>query len=246
MAGRGAWNRHGVGGTLSRDRDGRLVPGRWYVAAEGDQRIQIHVFRQLRTGVTPELNDLAVFLGAKALQKLLGFDERLQDGIIGPLTDGRIRDKQRELGVAVDGLVGPRTMKAMLMPLVREAAERHGVRWQILCGKLTNEGNWDPGAVGASDPTDLGLSQINIRAHPQVSPEQAFDADFAIDFGARFMAENLRAFDGNERDAIAAYNLGAGGCRQWIAAGRPDIWQGSWMSSPRNVKAYIDRIVGAC
>jgi len=245
MSGRGAWNSRGVGGTLTR-RNGQIVPGAFYVAAEGDQRINIKVFRQLRNGITPDINDLAVFLGAKAIQKLLGFDERGQDGIIGPLTDARIRNKQRELKVTVDGLIGRNTMKAMLMPLVMEAEKKHGVRWQILCGKLTNEGAWDPGAVGASDPNDLGLSQINVLAHPQVSPEEAYDPEFAIDFGARFMKENLNAFNGNERDAVAAYNLGAGGTRQWIAAGRPDVWQGSWMSSPRNVKAYIDRILNSC
>jgi hypothetical protein len=246
MSGRGAWNTRGVGGTLTRDRTGKIIPGRWYLAADGDQRISIKVFRQLRNGVTPEINDLAVFLGAKAIQKLLGFDERGQDGLIGPLTDGRIRNKQKELGVAQDGLIGPKTMKAMLMPLVRDMAKKYDVRWQILCGKLTYEGAWDPGAVGFSDANDLGLSQISIVAHPSVSPEQAFDPEFALDFGAKFMRSNLDAFNGNERDAIAAYNLGQGGTRQWISAGRPDTWQGSWMSSPRNVKAYIDRILGAC
>jgi hypothetical protein len=244
--GRGAWNRFGVGGTLTRTSDGRVVPGRWYLATRGDQMIQLRVFRQLRLGTTPAPDDLAVFLGAKAIQKLLGFNLSGQDGLIGPLTDGRIRDTQRGLKVKVDGLIGPNTMKSLLMPLVMDAGKRHGVRWQVLCGKLHNEGNWDPGAVGANDPDDLGLSQINIRAHPHVSPEEAFDPHFAIDFGARFMAQNLATFNGNERDAIAAYNLGAGGTRQWISAGRPDVWQGSWMSSPRNVKAYIDRILSSC
>jgi hypothetical protein len=243
--GRGVWNRSGVGGTLTR-RNNQVEPGAWYLATEGDARINIKVFRQLRLGQTPNINDLAVFLGAKAIQKLLGFDEKGQDGIIGPKTDERIRNKQKELGVTQDGLVGPRTMKAMVMPLVEAAGKKHGVRSALLCGKLTHEGNWDPGAVGWSDPDDLGLSQINLRAHPRVSVAEAFDPEFAIDFGARFMAENLRAFDGNERYAVAAYNLGAGGTRQWIAAGAPDTWQPPWASSPRNVKGYIDRILSAC
>jgi soluble lytic murein transglycosylase-like protein len=255
IQGRGVWPSTGTGGTLTRTKDGKVVPGRWYLAAPAaprgaepstDQRIQIHVFRQLRNGSTPNINDLAVFLGAKAIQKLLDFDESGQDGIIGPNTDQRIRDKQKDLGVAADGLIGPTTMKAMLMPLIREVGERHGVRWKLLCGKLTWEGNFDPGAVGWADMDDLGLSQINIRAHPHVSVEEAFDPHFALHFGARLMRENLDAFDGNERDAIAAYNLGQGGTRQWIAAGRPDTWHGSWMNAPRNVKAYIDRILAAC
>lgn len=243
--GRGAWSRSGIGGTLRR-KSGEMVPGPFYAAAEGDQRIQIHVYRALKAGVTPEINDLAVFLGAKAVQKLLGFDEKGQDGIIGPNTDEKIREKQRELKVATDGLVGRKTMQAMVMPLVHEAEKKHGVRWQILCGKLANEGAWDPGAVGYHDVSDLGLSQINIRAHPKVSPNEAYDPHFAVDFGARYMAQNLATFDGNERDAIAAYNLGAGGCRQWIAAGRPDEWRPPWATVPRNVKVYIDRILTTC
>jgi hypothetical protein len=253
--GRGVWPATGTGGTLTRRSDGTIVPGRWYLAAparpkgtpwEEDQRISIKVWHQLRLGQAPAINDLAVFLGAKAIQKLLGFDDKGQDGIIGPNTDERIRDKQRELKVAPDGLVGPKTMRSILAPIVEAAGRRHNVRWQVLCGKLMWEGNWDPGAVGWSDPDDLGLSQINLRAHPRVSVEEAFDPEFAIDFGARFMAENLRAFDGDERTAVAAYNLGQGGARQWRSAGSPDWWTPPWATSPRNVRAYIDRILSAC
>jgi hypothetical protein len=241
LRGRGAWNPTGVGGTLTR-RGGQVVPGAFYLAAEGDQRINVKVFRQLRAGVVPDRNDYAVFLGAKAIQGLLGVGA---DGIIGPRTDAAIRARQRALGVAPDGLIGRATMRALCLPVVAAVATARHLRWQVLCGILSYEGGWDPGAVGVTTPDDVGLAQLNLPSH-RLSIEAALDPPIAIDYAATFLAANLAALGGNERDAVASYNLGVAGARMWIKAGRPAVWTPPWASTPRNVAAYIDRILTTC
>lgn len=247
--GRGAWNQQGVGGTLKRRVvDGKTValPGPYYLHTEGDQRISVKVARQISDGVTPDRNDYAVFQATRSIQRLLGFPPTARDGIIGPKTDAAIRSKQWALGLTDDGVIGPTTMRTLLMPLVAEAADYRKVSRAVVCGILTYEGGWDPGAIGYVDNNDVGLAQISLKAHPRVTFEAALSPWFSVGFAAQLFKDNMTALSNNERDSIAAYNLGVGGARSWIRAGRPDSWQPAGSTSPRNVRAYIDRILSAC
>jgi hypothetical protein len=54
----------------------------------------------------------------------------------------------------------------------------------IYCESSNNK--WAVGDGG----TSFGLSQIHLPAHPDVSKEEAFDFDFAIDFMAREFSKN--------------------------------------------------------
>ena len=55
----------------------------------------------------------------------------------------------------------------------------------------------------------LGRMQIHLPSHPDVSPAQARDPDFAMDYGFRLLAGHKKKF-GNWKLALAAYNAGAG------------------------------------
>ena len=244
--GRGAWS--SIGGTLRPTSNG-TQPGKYYMLASNpNNQIGLKTWCQKEQGLTVTVNHNAVWHGVFAIQMLCNMQAGSTlngDGIFGPATDAAVKQYQKSAGLYVDGIVGPSTMKAFLTPVVKAAAARHGEDWTTVLGLLRYEGAFDPGAVGAVDSYDLGLSQINIIAHPETSFAQAFCVSYAVDFTARYLKYSLEALDGNERDAVASYNLGIYGTKQWIAAGRPDWWTPPWATShgPRNVKAYIDRII---
>jgi peptidoglycan hydrolase-like protein with peptidoglycan-binding domain len=246
--GRGAWTK--VGGLLQLDRKlNKTVPGPYYMANINDPyMIGVKVHIALKNNQVVTINDYAVYLGVKAIQKrlntVLGTNLAV-DGMLGPKTDAVIKQLQTKLGVLADGMIGPNTSSALFLDVVKAEAKKYGVDWSIVAGLIKQESQFDPGAVGYIDTHDMGLGQINLTSHPDVSVEQAFDTVFAVDYMADRFRAALLYFNGNVRDAVASYNLGYGGTKEWIRKGRPDIWTPSWDSVPRNTKQYIDNILNA-
>jgi soluble lytic murein transglycosylase-like protein len=161
--------------------------------------------------------------------------------LFNPETHDAVVRTQRLLQIADDGQVGKVTMKAMLIPIIKATAKQTGCPWEVAVGILQNEGGWDPGAVGRVDPEDWGLAQISHKAHPTLAFSDAYCPSYAVRFVCGTIGKRLRTFDGNIRDAIASYNLGEGGARTWIKAGRPD----EWTTGAIHMNKYIDRILNA-
>jgi hypothetical protein len=165
-----------------------------------------------------------------------------EDGIFQVDTSAAVKKLQKLGSIAQDGVVGSKTMRTLLfLPITNKA----GDKWKAVWGILHWEGGWDPGAVGYADKNDWGLSQVNTVAHPTVTLEQAFDPYWAIDFILNYLDNAEKYLGDNLRDQIASYNLGIGGAKQWIAAGRPDVWGPSWSTIERRPNEYIDRILKA-
>lgn len=249
--GRGAWNSAGVGGTLSYKGD---APGQFLrAAATGSTQIApgLTGFRADRDGTLVSIDDYAVHCAVKAVQNALRIEGHLKavaDGIWGPVTDTAVRAYQSRMRLTVDGVFGRQTAKALFTPLVHlAAADTDGAHAtdlvRIVLGTIQLESVWDPAAVGSQDPHDLGLGQINGPAHPTMSANDALNPRLSIPWIVRYVDNNLRAFDYNLGDAVAAYNLGAGGCRTWIKAGRPDLWTPPGATKERDMAAYIERIL---
>ena len=86
------------------------------------------------------------------------------------------------------------------------------------------------------------MAQISGDNHPYTEA-QRLDPMLAFPFVFIYLRDSLRtAKIVTIDDAIASYNLGVAGAGRWIDAGRPDIWQPSPTSAPRDVRAYINRI----
>lgn len=250
--GRGAWNSKGIGGTLRKTTVKKTVtigPGPYYMlhpSSLGQVGIKGY-FANL--GLLPEdLNDNAVHHGVIAIQVLvagLGIPCPIH-GVYDVETDTAVRKAQGQLGLVADGIVGQSTMKKLLLPLIKRVAkEQMNQDWRPIYGVLANEGAFDPGAVGFLDAEDLGLAQINMPSHPDVKFADAFCPSYAVKFVAGLLGQALSVFH-DERDSVAAYNLGIGGTRSWIAAGRPDLWSPPHAPDrERNVKKYIDNILKA-
>ena len=107
--------------------------------------------------------------------------------------------------------------------MVRAAAERTGLRESLIAAVIMNESSWNPSAV--NEGGDRGLGQINPIAFPNVTDEQAYDPQFAIDFMADTIAGYV-AETGDEGTAIAMYHTGRTGFEQ----------------DPDRAWSYMDRI----
>lgn len=244
--GRGAWSRSGRGGTLRKDRLG-IRPGAHYLKhSDPNQTIGLRAYLLKSVGMPVEQDFLATHHAVVGIQALCSnYLERplMLDGLFEAKTHQAVLDVQLRAGLTHDGIVGPGTMSKLIEPVAKGASNAAGIRWSLTFALMQNESALDPGAIGVLDPNDWGLAQINSLANPHVSFSDAMCPSFATRYVANRLKIAMSEFD-NERDAIASYNLGIGGTRQWIAAGRPDIWKPPYADVERNVKAYIDRIIG--
>lgn len=239
-AGRGAWPDSGTGGTLNNDG---TAAGPFYRApAVGVVMPGLVAARAVKAGQSVDVNNFAVYAAIQFIQSATG---SVIDGIFGTDTGKHLATWQGSHGLADDGQFGRVTAQAMFKPILNAAvnkaatdpALRDSLR-RLTQGHIGYESNWDPGAVGVTTPVDLGLGQINGPAHPSLSPETRLNPAYAIPYIVQIVQGNLTAM-GNENDAIAAYNLGIGGAREWVRLDRPEVWKGI------SVKRYIRGVLAA-
>lgn len=67
-------------------------------------------------------------------------------------------------------------------------AEKHNVSASLMKKVIYCESSYNPKAVGDGG-TSFGLSQIHLPAHQEVTKEQAFNEDFAIEFMAKAFSQ---------------------------------------------------------
>ncbi len=182
---------------------------------------------------TKDASFYAVNRGVRVIQMRLnglGWYPRLTvDGVFGERTDVAIKFVQGVLGLPVDGRVGPRTMLALLWPVVRDYDSP--IYHKTVGGLCQNESGWDPGAVGYLTPDDHGLMQINAVANPTITIDAAFHHRVAFQYANKRITEAMATYN-NLDIAIASYNSPA--------------WAAQWAreNSPPNaqIQAYVERI----
>lgn len=149
----------------------------------------------------PTTEELRVHWAVASFQKrlkMLGHFDREIGGVFGGGTENAVKKFQKQAGLKADGIIGRVTAKAILQPYTRRMQTLYGIPDNLICGQITQESGWDPAAVGAfTDPTrgvDRGLVQINSWAHPDIEDHLAFNAAFAIEYGAKRMRSTFRGF----------------------------------------------------
>jgi len=109
------------------------------------------------------------------------------------------------------GSVEPRLTRQEIEEIVRGAAAQHGLPFSWLAAQITVESGWDPTAI--SPTSDYGLAQIHLSAH-KITPEEAFNPEFAADWMAGTMARYFRRY-GTFREALRRYQCGEEGARHF-------------------------------
>ena len=97
--------------------------------------------------------------------------------------------------------------------LINAAAEKHGLDPALLKALIRQESNFDPNArspAGAS-----GLTQLMPGTAASLGVTNPLDPAQAIEGGAKYLAQQLKAFDGDVRKALAAYNAGPGAVQRY-------------------------------
>lgn len=71
--------------------------------------------------------------------------------------------------------------------LITKYADKYSVSSSTMTAVVKCESYFDPLAVGDSGDS-LGLVQIDLKYHPDVSRSQAFDPDYALNFLAYYLS----------------------------------------------------------
>lgn len=166
-----------------------------------------HFIRGDRMGEipSPPLSDydaMRVNLAVRAIQRQLGitgFNPHRTDGVFGFFTRYATKNFQKVYDLPFqNGEVGRTTMGELMRPLVRRLSTHVNVPQRLLAGIPIHETGWDPAAVGASTPPELGIDrglfQINSLSHPDVSDEDAFDAVFNMNWGAKTLRARFEKY----------------------------------------------------
>lgn len=74
--------------------------------------------------------------------------------------------------------------------LANQISAKYAVKASIVKKIINCESNWNPNAINNNKHEySVGLSQINLRAHKDITVEQAKDPKFAIDYLASNIAD---------------------------------------------------------
>ena len=117
-------------------------------------------------------------------------------------------------------------------PAVATESTRNEIGPLLLLSLMRQESLFDRYAVSTSNAR--GLTQVIPTTGAEIAKgsgitdfraDNLFEPNLSIAFGARYLAAQLKNFDGDVFRAIAAYNAGAGGARRWSpGVGDPDIY----------------------
>lgn len=105
--------------------------------------------------------------------------------------------------------------------LIREAAERYGLPWELVSAVVWAESRYDPNAV--SGTPDYGLMQVtaSVCAAYGLNKDNRLDPAANLDAGCRILREKIDESGGDLTIALMKYNEGDAGYLENIAAG---IW----------------------
>lgn len=112
---------------------------------------------------------------------------------------------------------------------IQRYARAEGISPLLMLAFIRQESFFDPRAISPAGA--LGLTQVLPTTGRTIAgrlglgsydPDDLLAAEMNIRFGANYMANALRDFDGNVYAALAAYNAGAASARRWLPGAHGD------------------------
>ncbi|MDR0906220.1 MAG: lytic transglycosylase domain-containing protein [Oscillospiraceae bacterium] len=106
-----------------------------------------------------------------------------------------------------------KTGEAALDPYFQAASERYGVPVSLLKAVARSESNFRSDAVSRAGA--VGVMQLMPATAAGLGVTDPLDPEQNIMGGAKYLRQQLDAFDGDTRLALAAYNAGPGNVRKY-------------------------------
>ncbi len=97
--------------------------------------------------------------------------------------------------------------------MINAAAQKYGLDPALLKALIRQESNFDPNAQSPAGAQ--GLTQLMPGTAAALGVTNPLDPAQAIDGGAKYLSQQLKAFDGDVRKALAAYNAGPGNVQKY-------------------------------
>ncbi|MBI5669492.1 MAG: tetratricopeptide repeat protein [Chloroflexi bacterium] len=137
------------------------------------------------------------------------------------------------------------------LDVVLDAAQRQDIDPLLLFSLIRHESLFDTYATAAAG--EKGLTQVipstgeyiaQQLEWPNYQHSDLFRPYAGVEFGAYFLAENLRRFDNNVIAALAGYNAGPGRAASWLelSGGDPDLFMTTITIA--STRTYVERIYG--
>ena len=108
--------------------------------------------------------------------------------------------------VAATPAAGP--VDGQFSELINAAATKYGIDPALLKGLIRQESNFNPSAKSPAGAA--GLTQLMPGTAAALGVANPLDPAQAIEGGAKYLSQQLKAFGGDVRKALAAYNAGPG------------------------------------
>lgn len=203
--------------------------------------------RSLSAAVRAAMNDSAASATLALRARSLG----LHGVSIAAAAAAREAAPEAVRGAAPEGLLRL-IYPDVMAPSVLEAADAGGVQPALLFALIHQESRFEPGAISPAGAT--GLTQVMPTTGEGIA-RQLGDDDFSsadllrssvgLRYGSWYLAQQLRAFEGREAVALAAYNGGPGNASRWWAAARGDEDEFVEVIDYPETRAYVLKVSAA-
>lgn len=193
----------------------------------------------------PTFDELRLNYGIASIQRRLslqGFDTHRTDGVFGFYSGSAAKEFQRDRDLKpVDGSIGGTECRELWTNYVFKRAAYFDIPPEYLWGLIFQESGFDPCAVGSVNPNDHGLMQINMETHQDVAEEQAFNAEFAIQWGGERMHEAYQSFKLNEDGTDCAW---AWDCTiaQHNSPADARVWYETGVAPDEQIAHYVENV----
>ena len=158
----------------------------------------------------------AVVARVSQIQQLLGQAAGAQPVAAPAATDATSFSAQLQQASAAGSTTGAATGGAVggqFSDQINAAAQKYGIDPALLKGLIRQESNFNPNAKSPAGAA--GLCQLMPGTAAALGCTNPLDPAQAIDAGAKYLSQQLKAFGGDPRKALAAYNAGPGAVQRY-------------------------------